>query len=99
MAIWPCAFFVIYPIGSSRLRVLSPEDAVLVLSIHGFKHLWSCLKWVCDISTLLSSSGDLDWSYILDEANRIGAMRVLLVALFLANEMCQSRSLNRFYLD
>jgi len=79
------------PIGSSRLRVLSPEDAVLVLSVHGFKHLWSCLKWVCDIATLLSPSGDLDWSYILDEADRIGAVRVVLVALFLANEMCQSQ--------
>jgi hypothetical protein len=81
----------LFPIGNSRLRVLSPEDAVLVLSVHGFKHLWSCLKWVCDIATLLSSSGDLDWSYILDEVDRIGAGRVLLVALFLANEMCQSR--------
>jgi len=78
------------PIGSSRLRVLSPEDAVLVLSLHGFKHLWSCLKWVCDIATLPSSSDDLDWSYVLDEADRIGAVRVVLVALFLANQMYQS---------
>lgn len=79
------------PIGSSQLRVLSPEDAVLVLSVHGFKHLWSCLKWVCDIAALLSSSDDLDWSYILEEADRIGALRVILVALFLTSQMCQSR--------
>jgi Uncharacterised nucleotidyltransferase len=78
-------------IGGARLHVLSPEDAVLVLSIHGFKHLWSCLKWVCDIATLLSSSADLDWSYILDEADRIGAARVVLVVLFLANQLYQSR--------
>lgn len=79
------------PIGGVQLQVLSPEDAVLVHSIHGFKHLWSCLKWVCDIATLVSSSGDVDWSYVLAEADRIGAGRVVLVSLFLANEMFQSR--------
>ena len=50
-----------------------PRRRVLVHSIHGFKHLWCYLKWVCDIAALLSSAGELDWSYVLDEADRIGA--------------------------
>ena len=77
-------------IGSSRLPVLSPEDALLVLSVHGFKHLWNSLKWVCDVANLLSPADELDWAYIVREADRIGAMRVVLVALSLANQMCQS---------
>ena len=87
--LWSRAGFLL--IGSSRLRVLSPEDALLVLSVHGFKHLWACLKWVCDIANLLSSPEGLDWTYVVDEADRIGAIRVVLVALSLANRMCQSR--------
>ena len=81
----------LFPICGAQLRVFSPEDAILVHSIHGFKHLWCYLKWVCDIAALLSSAGELDWSYVLDEADRIGAGRVVLVALLLANEMFQSR--------
>jgi hypothetical protein len=77
-------------VGGSELRVLSREDELLVLSVHGFKHLWDCLKWVCDVANLLSAPEELDWSYILSEAERIGAMRVVLVAVSLANQMFQS---------
>ena len=77
-------------VGGSQLRVLSREDELLVLSVHGFKHLWDCLKWVCDVANLLSAPEELDWSYILSEADRIGAMRVVLVAASLANQMFHS---------
>jgi hypothetical protein len=77
-------------VGGSELRVLSREDELMVLSVHGFKHLWDCLKWVCDVANLLSAPEELDWSYILSEADRIGAMRVVLVAASLANQMFQS---------
>jgi hypothetical protein len=87
--LWSRATFL--PIGSSQLRVLSPEDALLVLSVHGFKHLWSCLKWVCDVATVVSSPEELDWTYVVSEADRIGATRIVLVAMSLANRMCQSR--------
>jgi hypothetical protein len=77
-------------IGSSEVPVLSPEDSLLVLSVHGFKHLWACLKWVCDVASLLSLPVDLDWPYILSEADRIGATRIVLVAICLAHQLCQS---------
>ena len=69
------------PMGGSQLPVLSPEDALLVVSVHGFKHLWACLKWVSDVANILSSPEELDWIYIVSEADRIGAMRIVLVAL------------------
>ncbi len=74
-------------IGGSRLKVLSPEDLLLVLSVHGFKHLWAQLKWVCDIAIILSSSDGLDWTYILDEADRVRATRIVLVTLSLAGQL------------
>jgi Uncharacterised nucleotidyltransferase len=77
-------------IGGSQLPVLSPEDGLLVLSVHGFKHLWNSLKWVCDVANLLRSQDELDWTYVEREAKRIGAMRVVLVAICLANQLCES---------
>jgi len=78
------------PIGSSQLPILSPEDTLLVLSVHGFKHLWTSLKWVCDIAAVISSPEELDWTYVVSESARIGATRIVLIALSLANRMCQS---------
>ena len=86
--LWSRARFL--PIGNSQLRVLSPEDTLLVLCVHGFKHLWACLKWVCDVAVVVSSAEDLDWTYVVSEADRIGAMRIVLVALSLADQMCHS---------
>lgn len=83
--LWSHARFV--HIAGSKVPVLSPEDALLVLSVHGFKHLWECLKWVCDIANLLSAQEGLDWSYIEREADRIGAMRVVLISISLANQI------------
>jgi hypothetical protein len=74
-------------IGNSRIPVLSPEDTLLVLSVHGFKHLWARLKWVCDMAMVLSSSDDVDWTYIMNEAERMGALRIVLVAFSLVNRM------------
>jgi hypothetical protein len=75
------------PLGGRQLRILSPEDTLLVLGVHGFKHMWDRLKWVCDIAILLSSSDQLDWSYLFDEADRIRTSRAILVALYLANDL------------
>jgi len=86
--LWSRARFVY--IAGSKIPVLSPEDALLVLSVHGFKHLWECLKWVCDVANLLLAQQELDWSYIEREADRIGAKRVVLVAISLANQMFDS---------
>ena len=33
----------------------------------------------------------MDWTYVVSEADRIGATRIVLVAMSMANRMCQSR--------
>ena len=86
--LWSRARFL--PIGNSQLPILSPEDTLLVLSVHGFKHLWTSLKWVCDMAVVISSPDDVDWTYVLSESARIGATRIVLIAMSLVHRMCQS---------
>jgi len=86
--LWSRARFIY--IAGSKIPILSPEDALLVLSVHGFKHLWECLKWVCDVANLVLAQPELDWNYIEREADRIGAMRVVLVTISLADQMFDS---------
>ena len=47
------------------VRTLSAEDSLLVLSVHGAKHLFSCLGWVSDLAALLLSRPALDLAQAL----------------------------------
>ena len=65
------------------LKILSPEDLLLVLSIHAAKHVWGRLIWLRDIAQILQR--DLNFDSILARARELGIMRILHVTLLLAN--------------
>ena len=62
----------------------SPEDQLLILSIHAAKHVWGRLIWLCDIARILQLP-TLNWKWIDDEANALGIARILRVTLLLTN--------------
>lgn len=66
------------------VRTLCPEDLMLVLCVHAAKHGWTQLSWIREIGEL-SKSPQLNWSAILNEAERLGICRILAVSLALAN--------------
>jgi Uncharacterised nucleotidyltransferase len=69
-------------------RNLGPEDLLLVLSVHGAKHHWGKLMWICDIVEVVRSYADkLDWSRLMTRARSLGATRILSLALFLARDL------------
>lgn len=67
------------------LPVLAIEDQLLALCVHGMKHCWERLSWVCDIAELVKRYPDLDWTYLVDQAQQLGGMRMLLIGLQLAH--------------
>jgi hypothetical protein len=69
-----------------------PAEALLLfLCVHGSKDMWwKRIGWICDISELLASNPDLDWSYSLELAMNTGAKRMLLLGLALAHELLQA---------
>ncbi len=48
----------------TQVRCPSPEDLLLALAVHGTKHLWARLAWVCDVAALVNSQADFDWPYV-----------------------------------
>lgn len=67
---------------------LAAEDALLFLAMHGLVHYWSSLNWVMDIAQLIRAhQNTFDWSLTLREAERLGVMRVLFIALHLARDL------------
>ncbi len=69
---------------------LDPEFKLLVLCMHGSKHLWSRLIWILDVAFLLNAAPALDWTYVLAEARRQGLGRPLAIGVLLARHFAGS---------
>jgi hypothetical protein len=70
-----------------EVLTFSREDLLLILCVHGAKHVWCCLGWICDVAKLLSVSPVIDWEQVTVEARRMGCERMLWLGLFLAHDL------------
>lgn len=68
-----------------RARVLGLEDQLIFLCVHAAKHQWAQLGMVRDIAAI--ARFDLDWDFMVHEAQRLGILRIVLVSLALADEL------------
>lgn len=71
-------------VAGRAVRTPSPEDLLLVLSVHAAKHVWGRLIWLCDIAQIVKRE-NLDWDWVRSEARKLGIERILHVTLVLAN--------------
>lgn len=68
------------------MKTPSSEDLLLVLSIHAAKHVWGRLVWLCDIARVMVLPA-LDWNWIASQAKALGIVRIVRVAMLLANRL------------
>ena len=66
-----------------QVRSLAPEDLFLILCVHGAKHLWERLLWVCDLAELIEKTPAFDWTITLDAARERGVQRMTALGLAL----------------
>jgi len=74
------------PVAGREMKTPSPEDLVIVLSVHAAKHMWTRLIWVCDIAQLMQLP-EINWDQITCEAQSLGIVRILNVTLLLAQHL------------
>jgi hypothetical protein len=70
-------------LGGRHLATFSDEDLVLILAVHGGKHLWERLCWLSDFAKCLQAP-NLDWTILRMRAREAHAESMLLLALSLA---------------
>lgn len=70
--------------GGRRILTLSREDLLLFLCVHGAKHMWDSMRWVCDLAWLAASRPQLDWVAVAQRAKNAGFERMLHIGLNLA---------------
>jgi hypothetical protein len=62
-------------------------ELLLILCVHGAKHGWERLGWLCDIAELIDGDHNLDWDSIMAQARDTNNERILLVGLCLARDL------------
>ena len=72
------------------IKVPANEDLLLALCIHGSKHLWERLAWICDIAGLIAAETDLNWQEVIDRARTTGNERMLFLGLRLAADLLEA---------
>jgi hypothetical protein len=74
------------PVGGVMVQTLSPEDMMLVLSVHAAKHAWTRLSWLCDIRQL-ARSREIHWKWVREESSRLGIARIVDVTFLLVETL------------
>jgi hypothetical protein len=78
---------ILVPLGGSLVPSLSPGSLLMVLGVHGSKHFWDRLNWICDFAELLKLDIGAEWEVALDQARRLGCERMVLLGSALANDL------------
>jgi Uncharacterised nucleotidyltransferase len=73
-------------IAGRSVKTPSPEDLLLVLSVHAAKHIWGRVILLRDIAQILKLE-NLNWDWVQSRARELGIQRILRVTFLLANRL------------
>jgi hypothetical protein len=73
------------PVVGVTVPSFAPEQLLWFLCVHGAKHQWGQLNWICDVAELIRAHPDLNWEQIVVQAKKLGVERRLYLGLLLAH--------------
>jgi hypothetical protein len=73
-------------LNQTNIKTLSVEDLLFSLCVHGSRHLWERLLWICDIGWI-AARHEVNWSKLIDRARRTQSERMFLLGLYLAAKL------------
>ncbi len=73
-------------VAGRQVKTPSPEDLVLVLSVHAAKHAWGRLMWLCDIARIVQRQS-LNWQWIQEQTLQLGVERIVHITLLLVKNL------------
>jgi len=74
-------------IDGHGVPALCAEDELVVVCVHNAKHFWERLMWIADVAALVARQEELDWGRTLSTARELGAERMLILGLRLAEQI------------
>lgn len=87
-ALW--SNLVPFDLNGAEVKTFAPDDLLFSLCVHGSRHLWERLGWICDVAELISRR-ELNWTALLDRAARADSERMFLLGLYLAEKLLETK--------
>ncbi len=78
-----------FELNGTQIKTLSTDDLLFSLCVHGSRHLWERLGWICDVAELISRR-EVNWTALLDRAAKADNERMFLLGLHLAEILLQA---------
>ena len=73
-------------LNGTQVKTFSPEDLLFSLCVHGSRHLWERLGWICDVAELIARR-PLNWPTLLERAASADTERMFLLGIHLAERL------------
>ncbi|BAF72466.1 nucleotidyltransferase domain-containing protein [Sulfurovum sp. NBC37-1] len=83
--LWQCTDEV--EINHRNIPAMAFEKQLIYLCLHGSKHLFERIEWICDIDRSVRMQEKIDWHYIITTSKELGVFRMLLLGLSLASDL------------
>lgn len=74
-------------VSGRRIQAFAPEDTLLILCVHGAKHGWARLEWICGVAELVHGGDQIAWLDLVSRATQTRSLRRLLLGLCLAHDL------------
>ena len=71
-------------LNGRTVNTLTTDNLLFALCVHGSRHLWQRLAWICDIDRLIKTTPVIDWAALTERAKRARAERMFLLGPALA---------------
>ena len=68
------------------VKSFSADDLLFSLCVHGSRHIWERLSWICDVAELIKRQ-QLNWATLMDRAIKTDCERMFYLGLFLAERL------------
>ena len=78
-------------IDGHEAPALSVEDELVLICIHGAKHLWERLMWIADVAALVTRQTGINWERATASARAVRANHMLHTGLLLAADLLHAR--------
>jgi hypothetical protein len=74
-------------IFGAEVRTMAGDDLALYLCLHGLKHAWERLGWLCDLARLVERDRQFDWVGLHRRARDLRHPRAVLLGLALVERL------------
>ena len=86
-------------IGGIEVQTLSFVDLLVYLCLHGARHGFERLGWICDIRELIDAEKNVDWKAVKKHAKDHGCERAVEFALHLTDELFGKNSVSAYFAE